>query len=235
VVYTAPVISGSRARIAAIAASLLVVALALGYWGLRKSGERALHTTVVALVSDASGRLREALERESDPARIADPEIAGRLDQHAGEIDQRLAALQRLRAAPNRALVDAADLYLVTARELLRKMSAGHGQREAFAGSVRALRALAETADRRSSAWIAQTIAAKERAERDYADYRRTVDTIASLLDSLAEPRARLAREIDPARLIDEALRAQAADRARAAGKRAAAELERAQRPATRQ
>ena len=188
----------------------------------------------MALVTDTSARLRDALDGEAG-ARAADPaEVARRLDEQAGEVDQRLAALHHLRASPDRALVDAADLYMVTARELLRRTASSHRYREAFVSSTRALRSLAQTADRRSGTWIAQTIAAKERAERDYSDYRRAVDATVSLLESLADPRERLARRVVPAILIDEGLRAQAAARARETGKRAAEDLDQARRLATR-
>jgi hypothetical protein len=228
-------ISGSRARTAAIAAVVLVAASVLGYCGFREYGERGLHAAVVALVTDTSARLRDALDGEAGARAAAPAEVARRLDEQAGEVDQRLAALHRLRASPDRALVDAADLYMVTARELLRRTASSHRYREAFVSSTQALRSLAQTADRRSGTWIAQTIAAKERAERDYSDYRRAVDATVSLLESLADPRVRLARRVDPAILIEEGLRAQATERARKAGKRAAEELDQARRIATRQ
>lgn len=232
-VYTAPVIPGSRARTAAVALVLLVVASALGYWGFREYSKRALHGAVAALVADASVRLREALDDELG-ARVTDPaEAARRLDEQAGAVGERLAALHRVRASPNRALVDAAELYIVTVRELLRRTASRHRYRAAFASGTAALRMLAAAADRRSSAWIGQAIAANERAERAYSDYRGAVDAIASLLESLAEPRARLARQVDPALLIEEGRRAQAAERAREAGKRAADELAQARRLAT--
>jgi hypothetical protein len=235
VVYTGPVILGSRASTASIAVVLLVVASVLGYWGVREYGTHALQSAVGALVSDTSARLRDALEGGSD-ARLTDlAEIARRLDEQAAEIDQRLEALRRLRAAPHRALIDDAELYMVTARELVRRTASSHRYRLAFASSTTALRTLAATADRRSGAWIGHTVAANERAERAYFDYRGAIDATASLLGSLAEPRDRLARQLDPALLIEEGLRAQAAERAREAGKRAAEELERTRRLATRQ
>lgn len=228
-------LSGSRARTAAIAATALIAASALGYCAFREYGGYGLRAAVVPLVTDTSVRLRDALDGEA-AARAVDPaEAARKLDEQAGEVDQRLAALHRLRASPDRALFDAADLYMVTARELLRRTAASHRYREASVASTRALRNLAEAADRRSGAWIGRTIAAKEQAERDYSDYRRALDATVSLLESLAEPRARLARRVDPGVLIDDGLRAQAAQRARDAGKRAAAELDEARRLATRQ
>jgi hypothetical protein len=217
-----------------VAVVLLVVASVLGYWGVREYGTQALHTGVATVVSETTARLRDALAVGPD-ARVTDPaELARGLEEQAGEIDQRLEALRRLRASPNRALVEDAELYMVTARELLRRRASAARHREAFAASTRALRSLAAAADRRSGAWIGQVVAANERADRAYFDYRGAVDATASLLEALVEPRDRLARQVDPALLIEEELRAQAAERAREAGKRAAEELERTRRLASR-
>ena len=225
-------ITGSGARIAAITIAVLLTATVLGYVALREYRTHAVHGVVTALVAETSGRLRDALAGDS---RAAPAEAARRLDDQADEIDQRLAALHRLRPAPDRALVDVADLYMVTARELVRRTASSQRYREALAASTEALRSLAATADRRSGAWIARAIAAKERAEGDYSDYRRALDATASLLDSLAESRDRLARKVDPASVIEEELRAQAANRTRAAAKQAADALDQARRLASRQ
>jgi hypothetical protein len=223
-------LSSPRARTVALAAGALVALAALGFCGLREYGTRSLHAAVATQLADASTRLRDAL----GAAAGVDPGAAGRLDEHADAIEAGLAALHRLRAGRDGALVDAAELYLVTARELLRRMASSRRYGNELAASTRALRTLAETADRRSGAWIGQAVAANERAERAYSDYRRTVDALASLLDALAEPRARLARPVDPAMLLEDELRAQAAERARDAGKRAAEALGEARRLATR-
>jgi hypothetical protein len=224
-------ISGSRVRIAAITIGVLLIAAVLGYAALREYRTHAVRGVVTALVAETSARLRDALDAD---VRAASAEAARRLDEQADEIDHRLAALHRVRPAPDRALVDAADLYMVTARELVRRTAASLRYREAFAASTGALRALAETADRRSGAWIGRVISAKERAERDYSDYRGALDATVSLLESLAEPRARLARQVDPAILVEEPLRAQAEARAREATKRAADQLDQARRLAGR-
>jgi hypothetical protein len=228
-------ILGSRARTPAIAVVVLIAAVVLGYCGFREYGERGLRAAVAALVADTSARLRDALDGAAG-TRGADPAEAARLlDEQAGEVERRLESLHRLRASPDRALVDAADLYMVTARELLRRTASRHRYGDACVRGTRALRDLARTADRRSGAWIGQTIAAKERAERDCADYRRALDATVTLLESLAGPRDRLVRQVEPAILIEDGLRAQAAGRAREAGKRAAEELDHARRLATRQ
>ncbi len=225
-------ISGPRARLAAITIAVLLIGTVLAYAVLRGYRTHAAQGVVTALVAETSTRLRDALAAD---ARAAPAAAARRLDDQADEIDQRLAALHRVRPAPDRALVDAADLYMVTARELVRRTAASLRYRESFAASTGALRALAETADRRSGVWIGRVISAKEQAERDYSDYRRALDAMVSLLESLAEPRARLARQIDPAMLVEEALRAEAEARAREAAKRAADQLDQARRLASRQ
>jgi hypothetical protein len=224
-------LTGSRARIAAITIAVLLIATVLGYVALRQYRTHAVQGVVTALVAETSTRLRDALAADAGGAPA---ESARRLDEQADEIDQRLAALHRVRPVPDRALVDAADLYMVTARELVRRTAASLRYREAFAASTGALRALAETADRRSGTWIGRVISAKEQAERDYSDYRRTLDAMVRLLESLAEPRARLARLVDPARLVEEPLRAQAEASAREAAKRAADQLDQARRLAGR-
>jgi hypothetical protein len=220
-----------RARIAAVTIAVLLVGAVLGYAALREYRTRAVHGVVASLVAETTARLRDALP--GDP-HAAPAEAFRRLDGQAEEIDQRLTALHRLRPVPDRALVDAADLYMVTAREVLRRSAASHGYRGGCAASTQALRALAETADRRSGAWIGLVIAANEQAERDCADYRRALDAVASLLESLSEPRARLARQVDPGLLVEAPLRAEAEARARDAAKRAADALAEARRRAER-
>lgn len=223
-------ISVSRTRTVAIALATLVVLSALGYWSFTEYRKRALHTTVVQLVTEASARLRDALSVEVGGL-SADP--LGRaltLDEEANEIDQRLAALRRMSAAPNRPLFDAAELYIITVREVLRR-EASHDRCEVtLAGSRKALLDLLQGAGHRSESWIGRTMQAKEQFEKDSFTCRLALDAIASLLGSLSDPRAQLAPDVNPALMLEEDLRAKAEARARAASERAAAEVEQTRR-----
>jgi hypothetical protein len=226
------VISGPRTRIAALA--LVALALAVALWGYREYQKRTLHAAVVALVTDTSVRLREVVSLSTDASGADAAEAARRLDEQAGEIDRRLEELRRINAAPNRALVDAAELYIVTARELARRMASSHRHRVAFQHSATALRELVQSVNRRSGSWIEETLRARERAERDYFSYRLAVDAAAKLLGALPEARHQLEAHVDPSLLLEETLRAKGEEQAREAARRAADELEQAKRLASR-
>ena len=220
----------SRTRTTALVLAALVVLSALGYWSYAEYRKRALHTTVVKLVTDTSMQLRDALRIE-----MAAPagDFAGRaraLDDQANEVDQRLAALRRMSAAPNRPLFDAAELYVITAREVLRREAARDRCEVALITSRKALLDLLQEAGRRSESWIGRTMQAKEQFEKDAFTCRLALDAIANLLASLADPRATLAPDVNPALMLEEDLRAKAEAQAREASKHAAAEVEQTRR-----
>lgn len=221
--------SGPRTRIAALALVALALAVALG-WGYREYQKRALHAAVVALVTDTSARLRDVVGVGGSALPADSAEVVRRLDEQAAELDRRLEALRRLDAAPNRALVDAAELYMVTARELARRTASSHRHRGEFQQSATALRELVQSVDRRSGSWIEETLRARERAERDYFSYRLAVDAAASLLGSLSGATRQLEPHVDPSLLLEESLRAKGEEQAREAARRAADELELAKR-----
>ena len=148
--------------------------------------------------------------------------------------DRGVETLRRMNPSPNRPLVDAAELYVVTARELLRRMAASKRSRVELAASTNALRALVHDTGRRSGAWIGEMLRANERLDKAYFNYRVTGEALASLFDSLRRARANLAARVDPALLLDEPLRANAEARALAAAKRASEELGEVRRLASR-
>ncbi len=220
----------SRTRTTALVLGALVVLSALGYWSYTEYRKRALHTTVVKLVTDTSAQLRDALRSEGG-APAADPLGRARaLDDQATEVDARLAALRRMNAAPNRPLFDAAELYIITAREVLRREAAHDRCEVALAASRKTLLDLLQAAGRRSESWIGRTMQAKEQFEKDAVTCRLALDAIASLLASLAEPRAQLAPDVNPALMLEEDLRAKGEEQARNAAKRATAEVEETRR-----
>jgi hypothetical protein len=218
---------------AAVALLVLAAAAAFG-WAYSEYRKRALHAAVVALVADTSVRLREVVSGGSTPT-ADQAEVVRKLEGEAAEIDRHLEALRRLNPAPNRALVDAAELYVVTARELARRMASSHRHRVELQQSAAALRALVESVDPRSGSWIEETLRARERAERDYFSYRLAVEAAANLLGSLREATRELGRYADASLLLEERLRAKGEAQAREAARQAADELELARRLAARQ
>lgn len=229
-----PALSAAKLRVAAAAFLILATAVALS-WGYREYQKRALQASVVALVSGTTAGLRQVLEVDGDSIAAAPAGAARSREEQAAAIDGYLEHLRRLDPAPNRPLVDAAELYIVTGRELARRMASSEQHRVAFQQSTAALRALVESADRRSASWIAETLRARDRAAQDYFNYRLALDAAASLLGSLADATRDLKPRLDASLLVDENLRASAEQRTRAAATRAAGEFEQAKRLAMRQ
>ena len=212
----------------------LAAVSSLAYFAYAEYGKRDLRERVALLVSDTTLRLSDALSIGLGGASIDRPDDATKLDDQARAVDANLDALRRMNARPNRALVDAAELYTLTARELLRRMASTHRSGVALTASTKELFALGHGAARRSESWIGETLRAKNAAERDFLNYRVAAEAAASLLASLADARGKLALEVDPKLLLDDGLRAKARDQALETSKRAADEIDQARQFAPR-
>lgn len=193
------------ARNLALAAAALFLALVL-YLGYGEHQRRTLPGTVNALVHDASMRLKDALQ---DEANDAGPFGAQRLDRHYAAVEQNLARLRAMETSAIEELARAADDYLLTTREILRRRAADYRNRMQVNESVRALRAHMRS-DNRTGIWITQAVQKKERLEAEFRQYRLTSEALAGLLRQYAASRARLAASVAPVQLTHEnvALRA---------------------------
>ncbi len=205
-----------------------VVAVTLLYWGYSAHRKSEVRKVVAELVKDTGRRLQEALAIETGAASADDAQTVRKLDDHAQEVDRYALELRGLGASPNRALVDAADEYILTARQILRNQASSHRYRIQLSASNQALREHMRTAGRRSGAWIERALAAKDRLDRDYFDYRLAVETFVRLLESYPDVRKSLAVQIGSAPFPDDELARQARRRAQESAKRAAQEIERA-------
>jgi hypothetical protein len=206
----------------------------LAYCAFAEYGKRDLRERVAVLLNDTTLRLSDALSIGIGGASIERPDAAARLEDQAQAVGANLEALRRMNARPNRPLVEAAELYTLTARELLRRMASTHRSGVDLTASTKELFALSHGAARRSESWIGETLRAKNAAERDFLNYRVAAEAAASLVASLADARAQLAPEVDPKLLLDDDVRAKARDQALEASKRAADEIDRARRLAPR-
>jgi hypothetical protein len=120
---------GAITRTAALGLAALVLALALGYWGVSAWRKGQLERAVAALVKDSSDRLAAALALETDAATANSAQTVGKLDEHAQEVDQHVIELHDLGAPTDLALVAAAEDYLLTVRQILRQQAASHRYR----------------------------------------------------------------------------------------------------------
>jgi hypothetical protein len=219
---------GLTTRSTALGLAALVAVSSLGYWGVSAFRKGQLQKAVTALVRDSSERLQGALAVEMKAAPEDTAQMVGTLDDQAQEVDKHVLELRGMSASPNRPLVDAAEEYMLTVRQILRNQAASHRYRIQVAASERALRDHMRNASRRSGTWIQEALRAKDRMEKDYFDYRLSVDTFGRLLESYPATRKKLAPQVGAGLLVDEAAAANARKRALANSKRVADDVERA-------
>ncbi len=219
---------GLATRTTALGVAALMIASALGYWGISAYRKGQLQKAVTALVKDSSERLQAALAVETEAVHEDAARMVGKLDDQAQEVDKHVIELRGMSASPNRALVDAAEEYLLTVRQILRNQAASHRYRIQVSASERALRDHMRTANRRSGNWIKEAVRAKDRMEKEYFDYRISVDAFGRLLESYPATRKKLALQVGAGLLVEEAVAANARKRALATSKRVADDVERA-------
>jgi hypothetical protein len=205
----------------------LVITSALGYWGVSAYRKGQLQKAVSALVSDSSERMEAALALETETAAADSPQSVARLDEQAQEVDKHVVDLHDMSAAPNRALVAAAEDYLLTVRQILREQAASHRYRIQVTASDARLREHMRKAGRRSAGWIDEAVLAKDRLEKNYFDYRISAEALDRLLASYPSVRKKMAAQLSVPLLADEAIDG-ARKRALAGSKRIAANVEQA-------
>lgn len=214
--------AGSRPKPLAIALAVVVVAL-VAYWGYSAHKKRELDATVVAAIQDSSQRLRSALSLTVGPREKITMQAAERISTDADDVDRRLQMVKRADATSNLALADAADSYLLTVRELLKRVSGSHKKRLLLAASTQALRDHMRV-DTRTGAWVSEAVRGKARMDQDFRDFRIDAEMAGKLLESFPESQKTIARYVGPGPLIDEKLVADARQRVSATLKRATAE-----------
>src|SRR5438132_1242149 len=161
---------GSATRSTALGLAVLVIASALGYWGVSAYRKGQLQRAVTALVQDSSERLQGALAVETEAVHDDTARMVQRLDDQAQEVDKHVIELRGMSASLNPSLVYAAEEYLLTVRQILRNQAASHRYRIQVSASEQALRDHMRTANRRSGNWIKEALRAKERLEQTAKD-----------------------------------------------------------------
>jgi hypothetical protein len=212
-------------RTLVIAAVALVAAAVLGYWAYSAHKKRELHGEVGAILKSTSAQLREALALEAT-APAERMKLAQQLDGYAVATEKSAAALKRLQVERDLALVDSADAHLVTLREIFRKRAAANRLHVLHTESLAALQDHMR-ADNRTGGWVQQAVRAKERAERDFRDYRLAVATYGTLLGALPDSQKRIAPYVGADALVEDALIVKARERAIETARQATEEMDR--------
>jgi hypothetical protein len=188
---------------------VLVVVTGVGYGGYRFFKERADQRAVAQVVGETTSQLREALK-------TASPEAAGKIDEK----------LELARGWSNVYMADAAEHYLVGAREIAERRAdaARHAQR--FAAARRALGAHMNHAGARDSSWIRAALELKKEVDHAHFELETSLNALAELLQSLPEAQKRLEAYVDPSLTLEEGLRRKAREQVLDEVKRAKLQLQ---------
>jgi hypothetical protein len=177
----------SKSFALAVAVVVFAVAVVFGRMGYAAYEKRSQQHKVTALVGDTTARLREALG--SAPS----PEIVNALE----------ANLQAAKAPRDPELADAAELYIVSAREIARRMVRVREMERQAATSRAALTGHMARAAWRDDGWMRGAIALKKRVEAEHYDLGITLGALDQLLYSFPESEKRLQPLVDPSLLLE--------------------------------
>jgi len=183
--------------------------------GFRKHKEQVDHSRLLALVAAGTEDLRRAL--------IAPPsrDTLAQLDGYVQEVKS---------ASYQPELADAAEYYLVSAREITRRRIDGDRLAREAAASRQALASHMSRAARRDPNWIRGASELQKRVERDHAELERSLKTLEEQLFKLIDAEKRLAPLVNPSILLGDGPREAARVRAKAEAKRVADELDQIRR-----
>ena len=214
----------SRNKIVAIALVALIAAAAAGWWVYGEHQKRELRKSIVGLIADTGARLRSALT-----ATDGGPEAARKLDEHSAAAERNLSELKRMNTARETALAEAADDYLLTSREILKRLVNVQRSRQLLSESLPALIDHMRS-DNRTGAWVQEAVKARERVNKDHRDLSLATGVLDQLLQSFSASQKKIAPYVDRAELIDDGTVASARTRALETAKQAAAEIEKTRR-----
>ena len=210
----------SRNKTVAIALAALIAAAAAGWWVYGEHQKRELRKSIVGLIADTGARMRAALT-----ATDSGPEAARKLEEHSAAAEQNFSSLKGMNTAREAALAEAADDYLLTCREILKRVVNIQRSRQLLSESLPALIEHMRS-DNRTGTWVQEAVKARERVNKDYRDLNLATGALDTLLQSFPASQKKISPYVDRAELIDDGTVASARTRALEAAKQAATEIE---------
>lgn len=162
----------------------VAVAIALAIWGYSAYRTHQTRTSITGMVMDAAARLKPALARE-----------ASDFEPAVQAVDRNVATLRKLDTKSMPALADAADGYLVTVREILKRRAAMQSAGERQARDLETLTQHIQS-DRGRAAWPQEAVRLRENLDRGFREYRIATESYAELLESLPGAQAKAAEHV---------------------------------------
>jgi hypothetical protein len=188
--------------------SAVILAVGAGVWAWNGYQKKQHEQAVVAAVGETTARLRAAL--------------SGNAQDSYKTIDGQLGAVKAAGWSP---LTDAAEQYIIGAREIARQRAEGARLARAAAAGRQALTAHMHAGARRTPGWFTQAVSLKKKVEQDHRELDRSLKALEELLTTLPEASKRLEPHVAPAALLEDSVRRTARTRAQDDARRAAAEL----------
>ena len=199
----------SRIATILVAAAGIAVAAGVGWLLHKEAKKRSEAHALVSVVGDATSQLRDGLKSAS-------PQALERIES----------GLTLAQGWSNPELVDAAEHYLVGAREIMRRRLEASRLTRTASMSRAALAAHMSAAGQRDSPWIRNATELKKKVERDHFDLEVQLTALAELLEDLPQANKRLAPHVKASLLIEDAVRTNTREAVLDEAKRARAELE---------
>lgn len=209
---------------ARIVAAIAAIAL-LGYWGYGAYREHETRKALVVMLKDTSQRLRDAFRNEAEAQLASIPDTVGKLETRAAEIDRYYSRARRMKSSSMPELREAAEDYLLTAREIMRRVATIHRSRMVLSESRTTL-VNHMRSDRGGMTWPGEAVRARERVERDFREFRLASEALAKLLESFPASQSKIAPYVERTLLIDEKLVREARARLLASLKQTGGEID---------
>ena len=191
----------STTRIVAAIAAIAV----LGYWGYGAYREHETRKALVTMLKDTSQRLSDAFRNEAEAQLASIPDTVGKLEARAAQIDRYYSTVRRMESSAAPELREAAEDYLLTAREIMRRVAAIHRSRMVLSESRTTL-VNHMRSDRGGVTWPGEAVRARERVEHDFREFGLASGALARLLESFPASQAKIAPYVEKTLLIDENL-----------------------------
>jgi hypothetical protein len=213
----------TRALVGGLAAVLVLAVAGSILYGVKKKQD--LESSAASSAAQATAYLREA-------ARFAlgEPQAVETLRLHGEDLDARLAALRAEDASRNRALAEAAEIYVTDVRAMLRNHVNASRALIAARASRLGLAAHLDRAAARGAGWIDTAVKLKKRAEQDNFDARTAAEALEGLLRVHRDSQERLRAAVPGAPLLGEAERQKLQQAAKSAVEKAEADLQQLRR-----
>lgn len=165
-------LDGRKIAVLGVAAVVAVLTVVVGVTAWRGHKQKLDETAIVTGVTDTTAMLREVLAKADAAA-----EAALRMDAH----------LARIKVANRTPLADAAEEYVLGAREIARKRAdIGRLARSAVASRQATMAHLA-AGKQRGDGWFKVASELKKRMERDYFELNTALKTLDTLYSGMPE------------------------------------------------